>query len=439
MRRTQLATLVAGALLTMNAQALDLMEALNAAQAYDSQFMSARATREASAEKLPQGRSGLLPSVALTGSISKNDSEITSANPLFARTGISRPQNLQIQLKQPIFNLASFDLFSQGKLQTAIGDVQFEQAKMDLLLRVSQAYFDVLAAQDAISFIQAQKSAITEQLASAKRNFEVGTATITDTHEAQARYDLTLAQEIAATNDLEVKRNALAVVIGKTPGELNQLSPGIKLATPEPANVDKWVENAATGNVGVVVQKLAVDIAKLEISRNRAGHFPSLDAIASRTESKGTSAIDPNGTSNINSVGLQLTIPLFSGFAVTSKVREAIALENKASADLDTAKRNASQAARTAYLGVQSGLSQVKALEAAEVSSNSALESNKLGYEVGVRINIDVLNAQQQLYSTRRDLAKARYDTLINSLKLKAATGSLTESDIAQINSLLSK
>jgi outer membrane protein len=401
--------------------------------------MSARAAREASAEKLPQGRSVLLPSVALTGSISKNDSEITSANPLFARTGISRPQNLQIQLKQPIFNMASFDLFSQGKLQTAIGEVQFEQAKMDLLLRVSQAYFDVLAAQDAISFIQAQKSAITEQLASAKRNFEVGTATITDTHEAQARYDLTSAQEIAATNDLEIKRNALAVVIGKTPSELNQLSPGIKLSTPEPANVDKWVENAASGNVGVVAQKLAVDIAKLEISRNRAGHYPSLDAIASRSESKGTSPFDPSGTSNINSVGLQLTIPLFSGFAVTSKVREAIALENKASADLDTAKRNASQAARTAYLGVQSGLSQVKALEAAEVSSNSALESNKLGYEVGVRINIDVLNAQQQLYSTRRDLAKARYDTLINSLKLKAATGSLTESDIAQINSLLSK
>ena len=442
MRRTQLATMVAGALLAMNAQALDLIEALNAAQAFDSQFMSARAAREASAEKLPQGRSVLLPSVALTGSISKIDGETTSG--IFPPVGVPRslnyrPQNLQIQLKQPIFNMASFDLFSQGKLQTAIGDVQFEQAKMDLLIRVSQAYFDVLAAQDAISFIQAQKSAITEQLASAKRNFEVGTATITDTHEAQARYDLTSAQEIAATNDLEIKRNALAVVIGKTPTELNQLSAGIKLSTPEPANVDKWVENAATGNVGVVAQKLAVDIAKLEISRNRAGHFPSLDAIASRSESKGTSPFDPSGTSNINSVGLQLTIPLFSGFAVTSKVREAIALENKASADLDTAKRNASQAARTAYLGVQSGLSQVKALEAAEVSSNSALESNKLGYEVGVRINIDVLNAQQQLYSTRRDLAKARYDTLINSLKLKAATGSLTESDIAQINSLLSK
>jgi outer membrane protein len=442
MRRTQLATLVAGALLAMNAQALDLMEALNAAQAYDSQFMSARAAREASAEKLPQGRSGLLPSVAFTGTVSKIDGETTSG--IFPPVGVPRslnyrPQNLQIQLKQPLFNLASFDLFSQGKLQTAIGDVQFEQAKMDLLLRVSQAYFDVLAAQDAISFIQAQKSAITEQLASAKRNFEVGTATITDTHEAQARYDLTLAQEIAATNDLEVKRNALAVVIGKVPGELNQLSTGIKLSPPEPANVDKWVENASVGNVGVVVQKLVVDIAKLEISRNRAGHFPSLDAIASRSESKGSSPFDPSGTSNINSVGLQLTIPLFSGFAVTSKVREAIALENKASADLDTAKRNASQAARTAFLGVQSGLSQVKALEAAEVSSNSALESNKLGYEVGVRINIDVLNAQQQLYSTRRDLAKARYDTLINSLKLKAATGSLTESDIAQINSLLSK
>lgn len=442
MRRTQLATLVAGTMLAMNAQALDLMEALSAAQAYDSQFMSARAARNASAEKLPQGRSGLLPSVGLTGSISKIDGDTTSAlpPPLGGTKLLNyRPQNLQLQLKQPLFNMASFDLYAQGKLQTAIGDVQFEQAKMDLLLRVAQAYFDVLTAQDAITFIQAQKTAIAEQLASAKRNFEVGTATITDTHEAQARYDLTLAQEIAANNDLEVKRNALAVMIGKIPGELTPLASGIKLASPEPANLDKWVENAELGNVGVVAQKLAVDIAKLEISRNRAGHLPSLDAVASRTESKGTSSFDPTGTSNINSVGLQLTIPLFSGFGITSKVREAIALENKASADLDTTRRNAAQAARTAYLGVQSGLSQVKALEAAEISSNSALESNKLGYEVGVRINIDVLNAQQQLYSTRRDLAKARYDTLVNSLKLKAATGSLTENDMAQINSLLSK
>ena len=439
MRRTQLATLVAGAMLAMNAQALDLMEALSAAQAYDSQFMSARAAREASAEKLPQGRSGLLPSAALSGSYSKIQGDGSFTIPTAFQKHLDyNSKGYQLQLKQPLFNMASFDSYEQSKLLTAIGDIQFEQAKMDLLLRVAQAYFDVLAAQDAISFIQAQKTAITEQLASAKRNFEVGTATITDTHEAQARYDLTLAQEIAALNDLEVKRNALAVVIGKVPNELNQLSAGIKLALPEPANIDKWVENAEVGNVGVVAQKLAVDIAKLEISRNRAGHFPTLDAIASRSRTQGFSS-DPLAIVESTSVGVQLNIPLFSGFAVTSKVREAIALENQARADLDTNRRNATQAARTAYLGVQSGLSQVKALEAAEVSSNSALESNKLGYEVGVRINIDVLNAQQQLYSTRRDLAKARYDTLVNSLKLKAATGSLTESDMAQINSLLSK
>jgi outer membrane protein len=439
MRRTQLATLVAGAMLAMNAQALDLMEALSAAQAYDSQFMSARAAREASAEKLPQGRSGLLPSAALSGSYSKIQGDGSFTIPTAFQKHLDyNSKGYQLQLKQPLFNMASFDSYEQSKLLTAIGDIQFEQAKMDLLLRVAQAYFDVLAAQDAISFIQAQKTAITEQLASAKRNFEVGTATITDTHEAQARYDLTLAQEIAALNDLEVKRNALAVVIGKVPNELNQLSAGIKLASPEPANIDKWVENAEVGNVGVVAQKLAVDIAKLEISRNRAGHFPTLDAIASRSRTQGFSS-DPLAIVESTSVGVQLNIPLFSGFAVTSKVREAIALENQARADLDTNRRNATQAARTAYLGVQSGLSQVKALEAAEVSSNSALESNKLGYEVGVRINIDVLNAQQQLYSTRRDLAKARYDTLVNSLKLKAATGSLTESDMAQINSLLSK
>lgn len=439
MRRTQLATLVASAMLAMNAQALDLMEALNAAQAYDSQFMSARAAREAAAEKLPQGRSGLLPSAALSSNYSKIQGDGSFTIPTSFQKHLDyNSKGYQLQLKQPLFNMASFDSYEQSKLLTAIGDVQFEQAKMDLLLRVAQAYFDVLAAQDAISFIQAQKTAITEQLASAKRNFEVGTATITDTHEAQARYDLTLAQEIAAINDLEVKRNALTVVIGKIPGELNPLTAGIKLASPEPANVDKWVENADIGNVGVIAQKLAVDIAKLEVSRNRAGHFPTLDAVASRSRTQGFSS-DPLAVVESTSVGVQLNIPLFSGFAVTSKVREAIALENQARADLDTNRRNASQAARTAYLGVQSGLSQVKALEAAEVSSNSALESNKLGYEVGVRINIDVLNAQQQLYSTRRDLAKARYDTLVNSLKLKAATGSLTESDIAQINSLLNK
>ena len=434
MQRTQLASLIAGICLVIDAQAMTLLEAFNAAQAYDSQLASARGTRDAAREKSTQGFAGLLPTVSATANINRINTHLTT-------TGIDRTidytqEVYQLQLRQPIYNRNNFDVYEQSKLQVNAGEIQFEQARNDLALRVAQAYFDVLAAQDVISFLGAQKTAITEQLESAKRNFEVGTATITDTHEAQARFDLALAQEIAAQNDLEVKRNALAVITGQVPPELRSLRSGVKLSSPQPSSLDQWVHSAETGNFSVIVQGLLVDIAKLEISRNRAGHLPTLDGVATQSQRKDLTYTSPT-TNTTSAVGLQLTIPLFAGFSTTSKIREAISLENQARANLDTAKRAAMQNARAAYLGVQSGLSQIRALEAAEVSSNSALESNKLGYDVGVRINIDVLNAQQQLYSTRRDLAKARYDTLINGLRLKAAAGTLAEADLAELNALL--
>ena len=434
MQRTQLASLIAGICLAIDAQAMTLLDAFNAAQAYDSQLASARGARDAAYEKSTQGFAGLLPTVSATANINRISTHLTT-------TGIDRTidytqEVYQLQLRQPIYNRNNFELYEQSKLQVNAGEIQFEQARNDLALRVAQAYFDVLAAQDVISFLGAQKTAITEQLESAKRNFEVGTATITDTHEAQARFDLALAQEIAANNDLEVKRNALAVITGQVPPELRSLRSGVKLTSPEPSSMDKWVQSAEAGNFSVIVQGLLVDIAKLEISRNRAGHFPTLDGVATQSQRKDLTFTSPT-TNTTSAVGLQLTIPLFAGFSTTSKIREAISLENQARANLDTAKRAAMQNARAAYLGVQSGLSQIRALEAAEVSSNSALESNKLGYDVGVRINIDVLNAQQQLYSTRRDLAKARYDTLINGLRLKAAAGTLGEVDLAELNALL--
>ena len=434
MQRTQLASLIAGLCLAIDAQAMSLLEAFNAALAYDSQIASARGARDAAREKSTQGFAGLLPSITATGNVNRINAHVMT-------TGIDRSvdytqQIYQLQLRQPIYNRNNLDVYEQSKLQVTAGEIQFEQAKNDLALRVAQAYFDVLAAQDTISFIRAQKSAIAEQLESAKRNFEVGTATITDTHEAQARFDLALAQEIAAQNDLEVKRNAFAVVTGQLPPELHSLRSSVKLRSPEPASMDKWVQSAEASNFGVVAQALLADIAKLEIQRNRAGHLPTLDAVAAQSQRKDLTLTSPT-TTNTSAFGLQLTIPLFAGFSTTSKIREAIALENQARADLDTAKRTAAQSARAAFLGVQSGLSQIRALEAAEVSSNSSLESNKLGYEVGVRINIDVLNAQQQLYSTRRDLAKARYDTLVNSLRLKAAAGTLGEVDLAELNALL--
>ena len=440
MHMKKLSAILSVAMMSGSASALDLLQAYRDALVYDSQFASAKLQRDAGRERQVQGRAALLPQAGFNASVAKVNGDGSSTSAL---TGLPTPfkldytdQRYVLQLKQPLYNLSSFIAFDQSKLQVAASEVQFEQSRIDLALRVAQAYFDMLASQDAIAFIQAQKIAIAEQLASAKRNFEVGTATITDTHEAQARFDLTEAQEIGALNDLEIKRNQLALLTGQVPDGLRGLAAGVKLSPPEPATVDQWVVNAESGNIGVVAQGLAAEIAKLDIRRASAGHLPTLDAVASYTDSKSAFLSSPF-SSTVTNIGVQLNIPIFSGYATSSQVTQAIALEEKARADLDTARRNAAQGARRAYLGVQSGLSQVRALEAAERSSLLALDANKLGYEVGVRINIDVLNAQQQLYSTRRDLAKARYDTLVAGLKLKAASGALSEADLAEINALL--
>lgn len=433
MRKTSLAVLVSGMLLSLNAGAIDLLQAYRDALQNDSQLASARAAREASEEKRVQGRAGLLPSASLGGEYKENSLSFSG----FPSRRFTSNQ-YQLQLKQPLYNLGSLAQYEAGKLQSAAGDVQYEQARNELALRVAQAYFDVLSAQDSIDFLRAQKAAISEQLESAKRNFEVGTATITDTHEAQARFDLTEAQEIAALNELEVRRHAFAQITGKLPPPLSGLRQEVRIAPPEPAAPELWVRNAETGNLGVVGQTLAVQIAERSVTASRAGHYPTVDAVASYSSSESFNPIfGGQFTQKATAIGVQVALPLFSGFATTSRIREALSLEDKARADLDTARRNAALAARSAYLGLQSGMSQVRALEAAETSSKLALEANRLGYEVGVRINIDVLNAQQQLYSTRRDLARARYDTLLAGLKLKAAVGNLGEEALAELNGLL--
>ncbi|WP_420476050.1 TolC family outer membrane protein [Noviherbaspirillum sp. ST9] len=437
MRKSVIATLLAGSFLTLNAHALDLVQVYREALANDAPFASARAQLTAGQERSTQGRAGLLPTIGVGGSYTRNDLESNSAGITTNRDFTSR--GYTVSLSQPLFRLANWEQYQQGKLSVALSEAQFAQSQQDLILRVAQAYFDVLASQDTLATVQAQKTAITEQLASAKRNFEVGTATITDTHEAQARYDLAIAQEFAAQNDLEIKRTALQQIIGKPAGSLATLRPGVKLTPPEPGIVDNWVQSAEQQNFGVVGQQLALEIAQREIKKNRAGHYPTVDLVASRSHSSQTaSALSPTGSgSDNNAIGVQWSIPLFAGFAVDSRVRESIALEDKTRSDLENARRVAAQGARQAFLGVNAGLAQVRALEAAEISSNSALDSNRLGYQVGVRINIDVLNAQQQLFTTRRDLSKARYDTIMNGLRLKAAAGTLQEADLVQVNALL--
>ncbi len=434
MRLALITTILACGSLSLQAHALDLAQVYQEALANDPVYASARAALAAGQEKTVQGRAGLLPTIALSGDHSRSEGE---------RPGVPGSRNVRsnthsISLSQPLFRWANWEQYQQGKLSSAASEAQFAQARQDLIIRVSQAYFDVLAAQDTLASVQAQKTAITEQLASAKRNFEVGTATITDTHEAQARYDLAVAQEYAAQSDLDIKRNALRQIIGKPADALAGLRPGTQLNAPQPAQIDPWVESAERSNYGVVGQQLALEIARREIGRNRAGHMPTVDLVASRSHQHGATLTSATaGTTRSDSIGVQWSIPLFSGFGTSSRVREAIALEDKARNDLESVRRNAAQGARQAFLGVTSGLAQVRALEAAERSSQSALEANVLGYQVGVRINIDVLNAQQQLYTTRQNLARARYDTIVNGLRLKNAAGALQEQDVVEVNRLL--
>ena len=282
----------------------------------------------------------------------------------------------------------------------------------------------------------AQKTAIAQQLAQAKMNFEVGTATITDTHEAQARFDLASAQEIAAESDLEVKQSALQVIVGKHPGPLAQTRKEAELQPPQPRDMTAWVEAAEKNSISVQLQQAAAEIAAREVDKQRAGHYPTIDLVANKGTSTGPTTLGMAET-DFQNIGVQLNVPLFAGGGTVSRQREAVANRAAAESTLEAARRASAQLARQYYLGVVNGLAQVKALKAAMVSSQSALESNKLGYEVGVRINIDVLNAENQVYVTRRDLAKSVLDTLLSQLRLKAATAALGEDDVAAINALL--
>jgi outer membrane protein len=438
---SRLALTTAFALLSAGASAEDLVQVYRDAQRYDAVYAGARHAAEAGRERLPQGRALILPTLNLTGNATRSRIDSESKDPAVQPDFVRNPRSIgyTLTLAQPIFRPQNWLQYRQAEFQVAQAEATFSQAGQDLIVRVAQAYFDVLAAQDTLAFVRAQKAATSEQLAQAKRNFEVGTATITDTHEAQARYDLISAQEIAAQNDLENKGHALRLVTGKEYGELKPLRTDVKLAPPNPNNMESWVELAEKQSYPVQIQEAAAQVAALEAKRASAGHLPTLDAVATYGQTDQTASTVSSVGSDITStsIGLQFAMPLFQGGAINSREREAAALSLKAKEDLENARRTAALTSRQTYLTVINGIAQVGALEQALVSSQSALESNRLGYEVGVRINIDVLNAQQQVFSTRRDLAVARYNTITNFLRLKAAAGGLREEDLEEVNRAL--
>jgi outer membrane protein len=440
MKLSKLALSVFVAMLAPAAQAADLLEVYQAAQGQDAAFAAARASRQVGQEKQSQGRSYLLPNVNLTANSTFNDISIQFSTA--SRDLRYNNSGYAVSLVQPLFRQQNWMAYTESELQVAISEAQYQLAQHDLILRVAQSYFDVLVAKDSVQLTEAQKQAISEQLDQAKRNFEVGTATITDTYEAQARYDLIVAQEINAQSNFEVKKRALQQLTNTATGELRQLGQELKLETPQPLDVEKWVEDAQLHNLQISIADAAAQLADKEVSRNLGGHLPTIDLVANYSmnsanggQFNGTGYGPADTTSKV--VGVQLNMPLFQGGATQSKYREADANREKAKQDLENARRSVAVQTRQAYLGVASGIAQVKALQQALKSSESLLEASKLGQGVGVRTNLDVLNAQQQLFSTRRDLYQAEYNYLISRLRLKAAVGTLTEEDLKGVNQAL--
>ena len=424
------------------APAADLLQIYRLAQGADAVYAAARASWTAIQAKLPQGRAGLLPSATFSGSTQYNDRDVQFRTPGSAVSAQQFNSNIwSLSLTQPLYRRQKLVAYEQAQTQVGQADTQLALAGQDLILRVSQAYFDILLALNNVELAAAQKVAIGEQLAQAKRNFEVGTATITNTHEAQARYDLAVAQEIAAQNDLEIKRRQLAQIIGRPATALSLLAGQITLELPQPNQIQRWVEEATRASLPVLVSEAALVFARQEVERNRGGHHPTLDAFASYTDSGTGSGVQGSAGVDIAQkvIGLQLAVPLYQGGATTSRVREALANEDKARQELENARRSAELAAHQAFLGVTNGVAQVNALRAALVSSQSSLDSTRLGLQVGVRTQVDVLNAQQQLFSTRRDLAQAAYNYVLSLLRLKAAVGRLGEDDLAKVNAWLER
>ncbi|WP_171013688.1 TolC family outer membrane protein [Chitinivorax sp. B] len=423
----------------------DLLSAYRYALKYDSQLAAARYSMEAGKEKAVQGRSQLLPQVGASAEAGRAwvRTEFANSVPGMPDT-VDRKGNkydAAISAQQPIYRAQNLTTYEQGKLAAQSAELQYRLTEQQLMLRVAKAYFDVLQARDAVTVAASQKEAFSEQLAQAKKRFQVGVATITDTYEAQSRYDATNAQEIAARNDLEVKTNALRQITGTSQDWIASLNTKMKPTLPEPRDLNSWQDMATNGNLVLQAQQMGEQVAKYEVQRNRQANLPTLDLVGRVGKNWDEVGARNGGTDQTRtySVGLQLNVPIYAGGGLDSKTREAAANYEKSKQDVLTTRRSVEQDTKSAFLGVTSGAAQVQALEQALVSAQSQLDATKTGQQVGVRTNVDVLNAQQQYYQTLSNLLQARYNYLLAKLNLAFQAGKLSESDLESVNKLLVK
>lgn len=420
--------------------AADLLQIYRLAQSNDPTFEAAHYTFAAAQQKIPQAKAGLLPVLNLNGNENNNEaSSKFGKDPAVYRQVNS--WSLTLQLTQPLFRAQNIYAYNESELIVEQAQAQFKQAEHDLILRVTQAYFDILVAQESIEVADKQLKATEVQLALATHGFDTGVNSITDMNDAKSRADLARSQRIATLNELESKNHELAKIVGQETSTLAVLQPSMAIPKPQPDNALAWQNQAREGNPAVLATQAALGAAEATINKNRAEHAPTLDLVASHglDYSSGSVSTPSNiATRTLSSkVGVQFTVPLFAGGGTNSRVTEAFANAGRAASELEIARRKAGTDARQAYSGIVNGLAQIEALESAVTSSSSVVNGKLLGYKLGVNMIIDILNAEQQLYTAQRDLVKARYDTLFQGFKLKAAAGVLTEEDVYAVNQLL--
>lgn len=427
--------LFCGLLLVLGVQvrADDLISTYKLALDSDPQYQAAIEAHSAALEVVPQARSALLPNIGIGGAASRERYDPRNEGD----TTYSTNQTYSIGLRQSLYQRESFMQLKQADSRVAQADAQLIAAQQDLVLRVATRYFLVLGAHDNVEFVQADKEAIERTLEQARQRFEVGLAAITDTLEAQARYDIAVSNEINAEQLLADTEEAMRELTGELPVAPEILRPEIPLLQPDPASQDEWVTTAAEQNPLILAAEAATEVAKQEIQVKNSGHYPTLDAVADYTYLDNTfGGIQPLER-NDSAIGLELNIPIYQGGLVSSQTSQARYEYNKAMEELDQQRRATERQTRNNYRGVLSGISKVKALQHAVESNEKAVEAAQAGFDVGTRAIIDVLDAQRDLLAARRDYARSRYDYLLDTLRLKQAAGILAATDLAQVNELL--
>jgi len=439
-----LSPLVALTLLaSVPAHANELARVYGLAQTNDAQLQAAVGARDAQLQNTPATRGALLPQIGASGQIAHENDRLThGVFPNDTGTGFvtskdatGSPHSLSLSLRQTIFDAAAWSRWQQSDATDAAAEASYRSVEQNLVLRTTQAYFDLLYAADNVRFVDAEKKAFERQLDLAKKRFEVGISAVTDVQEAQARYDLSVSQMILAESGLTTARLALTNITGSNDARIVALKDEIPLIGPNPDNVNDWLKRADDANTDILLAQANVEIAKQDIDIKRAGHYPTVTVAGSK--SKGKQSGFQTYDYDTDRVELDVNVPIFAGASVQAGVNAANAIYQQRLAQLDGTKRGVELTVRNAYMNVLTGVAQVKALKQAVVSNTTALEASQVGLEVGSRTQVDVLGAQQQLYGAQANYSKSRYDYLLSILKLKIAAGVLTQKDLNEIDELL--